>query len=55
MELKDFIKKINSNVNEDNKNDFLKGLQSNVVDKKESLNHFNELVRNNVNNSKENK
>ncbi len=51
MELNDFFKKINSNVNEDNKNDFLKSLQSNVVDKKESLNHFNELIGNNSSNN----
>lgn len=46
MELNDFFNKINKNVKDDNKKDFIKGLQSNVVNKRKSLDHFNELVAN---------
>jgi len=46
MELNDFFNKINKNVKNDNKKDFIKGLQSNVVNKRKSLDHFNELVAN---------
>ncbi len=52
MDLNNFFNRVNNNVNEDNKKDFIKGLQSNVKNKNKSLNHYNELV---VNKSKENK
>ncbi len=51
MEINNFFKKIDSK-SKDNKKEFLKGLQSNVVNKKESLNHFNDLI---LNKNKENK
>lgn len=40
----------------DNKNDFIKSLEQNVIDKKASYEHFNKLVNlQSSNNNKENK
>lgn len=39
----------NKNPKEDNRNDFLKLLEMNVVDKKESLKHYNEIIKNEEN------
>lgn len=52
MDINDFFSRINKDVKEDNKKDFIKGLQSNVVDKKKSLNHFSELVSNKIKDEK---
>ncbi len=51
MEINNFFKRTSDNF-KDNKEEFLKGLQSNVINKKESLNHFNDLI---LNKNKENK
>lgn len=52
MDLNNFFNKINNNDNKDEKNSFIKGLESNVKNKSKSLNHYNELI---VNKAKENK
>ena len=40
----------NNKSKEDNRNDFLKLLEMIVVDKKESLKHYNEIIKNEENN-----
>lgn len=41
-----FSKNRDNKIKEENKNDFIKNLQSNVKNKKKSLNHYNELILN---------
>lgn len=38
--------KLNENNKEDNRNNFLKNLQANVIDKENSLDHYNKFVNN---------